>query len=292
VTRDFIGLGALEASDPEILGEPASESSFVHGAPVRTSWKFAIQGGYAFAADVNLGFRVVALGSMEQVAQIDEPRKWTSVVLAGQMAYGTTADHDPKEGDPQAKRSLRILDVTSPTQPRLAGLLKMENNAQAIALQERYLYYPDFLEMKQLTEGEFAGMHVIDVSDPANPIQVGEADTTGHCPQASSIVIKGSYAILGDMQNGLCVVDITDPTDPRLVSTWRDIPPVYDMVLVGERIFAACYSHVAAIDVSDPKEPKLEDITVTPGLAWGIDAAGDTVYVADMDGGLAILGYR
>jgi hypothetical protein len=64
------------------------------------------------------------------------------------------------------------------------------------------------------------------------------------------------------------------------------------MALSGERIFAACYSHVAALSIKDPLTPMIEDVTVTPGLAWGIDANGERVFVADMDGGLNILRFR
>jgi hypothetical protein len=168
----------------------------------------------------------------------------------------------------------------------------MENNSQAIALAGKILFYADLLETKQLAEGDTAALHLIDVSNPANPVRIGKVDTTTQCPEAFALVVKGDYAFIGDKTNGLCVINIQDKANPRLALRWQEGPPIYDMALVGERIFAACYSHVSAINIADPLKPILEDVTITPGLAWGIEAVGDSVYIADMDGGLNLLGYR
>ena len=297
VTRDFIGLGSVDRMNPQELAFRLSELSFVHGAPVRTSWKFAIQRKHAFLTDVNLGFRVVDLSTFEQVAAIKEPRSWSNLVLDDNYAYASTTDHDPKEGDLEAKRSLRVVDISDPLHPVQIGLLKMENNTQALAIQGQVLLYADFLELKQRSEGESSALRLIDISNPANPTQISQVDTTGHCSNVSSIVVQGDYAILGDREAGLCVVDISDKTDPRLVSTWDEVLTVFDMALVGERIYAACYGTVMAFDISQPLQPKIEDFTVTPGLAWGIAAQpnpsqGVLVYIADMDGGLNLLSYR
>jgi hypothetical protein len=292
ITRDFIGLGGVEASNPSELSFLGSETSFVKGAPVRTTWKLAVQGDYAFGADMNLGFRAVELSSFKEVARIEKPQSWSSLVLDGSLAYAATVEHDPKEGDPEAKRSLRVVDVSDPQNLRQVGLLKMDNNAHSLAVRDGIVYYPDFLEIKQDAAGVPSYLHLLDVSNPANPVQISQVETTGGCPHASSIVLKGSYAILGEQNLGLCMIDISDPHNLRLVTNWRDAPTIYDMALVGDRIYAACYGYVTAIDVSDPLSPVLEDMTLTPGLAYGIDAAGDRIYVADMDGGLSILGYK
>jgi hypothetical protein len=292
VTRDFIGLGKVDISNESTPANIASESSFIHGAPVRTSWKFEIQGRHAFMTDVNLGFRVLDLETMQEIGGISEPRSWSSLVLEKGIAFAATIEHDVKDGDPDAKRSLRAIDITSPPQPRQVGLLKMDNNARALALMGNILFYPDFLEMKQAAEGEKSALHLIDVSDPSNLVQISEVDTTDRCSSVGSILVVGSLVYLGDMQKGICIIDVSDPADPILVGQWNEINTVFDMALSGERIFAACYSHVAALSIKDPLAPMIEDVTVTPGLAWGIDANGERVFVADMDGGLNILRFR
>ncbi|MDI6694884.1 MAG: hypothetical protein QME21_07560 [Anaerolineales bacterium] len=295
VTRDFIGLGVVDASQPSALRYLGSESSFVHGAPVRTSWKLAISGDYAYLADANLGFRVVDVSDLtqpRQIAAIEEPRSVRNVVLQGNLAYITTNEHNPPPGDPKALRSLRVIDVGNPAQPRLIGLLKMEYNSQAIAVQGKYLYYADALEMKEAAEGKRAALHVIDISNPAAPTQVGVLDITQSCPIVFGLAISGNYAFLGDRKNGICVVELSDPTSPQVATVWQEGAQVYDMEMVGDYLFVAAYSHVIALNISDPLHLYVEDATVTPGLAWGLAAVNGRVYVADMDGGLTLLEWR
>jgi hypothetical protein len=295
VTRDFIGLGAVEVSNPANLRFLGSESSFVKGAPVRTSWKLALAGKYAVMADVNLGFRVIDLSNlaqMSQVAGIAEPRSLSDVILQGNIAYVSSVEHDPPQGDPKALRSLRTIDISNPLNPQQVGLLKMEHNTQAMAILGNYLFYPDMLEIKELSEGKTSAMHVIDISNPANPVQVGEIDTTSLCPVATSLVMMGNIAYVGDQSRGMCLYDISNPANPQDAGTFKDVLQLYDMALVGERIYTASYGYVAAIDISNPLAPQLADYTITPGLAWGIGADDQYIYVASMDGGLNLLTYK
>lgn len=291
VTRDLIGLGSVLADPDGRLRFQTSEKSFTQGAPMRTSWKFAVQDGIAYLADANLGFRALDLTSFQQIGGLTTPKSWGSVVLQGSTAYATTFEHDPKPGDPEGERSLRVVSIANPLQPRQLGFLRMANNAKALWVEGNLVYYPDQLEIQQLKGGK-AGLHVIDVSNPASPVQIGEADSTEHCPQATSLVLKEDYLFVGDLNQTICIFDVSDPASPRLALAWKEGPQVYDLALAGERIFIAGYAYVGAVNITNPTAPVLEDITVTPGLAWGIDVDGDLVLVADMDGGLNVLRYR
>ncbi len=293
VTRDFIGLGSVQVSDPANPSYGNSETSFVKGAPVRTSWKLAVQGGYSYFNGRQHGFPgrrpqfLRAGGRAEGAAQVEQ--------------RGPAGTRWPMRRRPSTIRRTAIPrrgaacgSSISPTRwrPSRSDCLKWKTTPRRSRLDGDTLFYADMLEIKQESEGEFSAFHVIDISNPAAPVQVGEVDTTGQCQVAFAVVLSGDYAFIGDQKTGLCVIDIRDRTDPRLVLNWQEMPAIYDLALVGERIFAANYSHVSAINISDPLSPVLEDLTITPGLSWGIDAAGEFVYIADMDGGLNILGYR
>ena len=298
VTRDMIGLGTVEVANPASLLALGSEPSFIHGSEVRTTWKLAISGGYAYMADMNDGLRLVSItdpASLTQVASLDKPQSASSVLAQGNLVFYSTSEHDPKDGDPESRRSLRAVDISNPSQPVVLGVLKMPNNSTAIALSGNYLFYADALEIKQQAEKEPAALRVIDISNPAAMQQVGEIDTSGTCSEASSIAISGNYAYVGDRKSGLCVFDISNPTSPQLTSRLLEFP-IYDLSYLDGRLFCANYGFVTGINVTDPKNPLPEDMTVTPGLAWGIYAQGSheqaQVFIADMDGGLTILEYR
>jgi hypothetical protein len=294
VSRDFIGLGIVDASTPSDLAFLGSEASFVHGGEIRTSWKLDVQGGPAYLADVNLGLRTVGRTNPAQPtenARLKLPGSVRSVLLHEGLALVTTNEHDPGP-DPEARRSLRVIDLSA-NQPREIGKLKMQHNAFALAVQGSLVYYPDMLEIKEVAEGVPSALHVIDISNPAAPVEVGQVDTTSACPSATAIAIYEGYAYLsGDQKHGLCIFDLSNPTQPVFTGFFDDVVFIQDLSLSGQRLFGAAYAQVVAIDLADPARPRLEDQYVNPGLAWGIYALPEQVFVADMDGGLVLLGYR
>jgi len=295
VTRDFLGLSVVQIANPANPVELGAQRSFIYGAPVRTPWKLAAAGQYVYQADANRGLRILDIArpeAPEEIASLDKPSTLSYILLSGNLAWVASNEHDPPTGDPKALRSLRVVDISDPRQPQQIGLLKTESNARSLAIKGNYLYYPDANEIKELSEGKSAALHVIDITNPANPLEIGKADTTDVCPSATSIVIAGDRAYVGDQQKGLCIFDISAPAAPRLVGHLEDPMTIMDLERSGDRLFVAGYSHVSVLDISQADTPQVEDRFVTPGLAWGVTAGEDLVYVADMDGGLLILKYR
>ncbi len=57
------------------------------------------------------------------------------------------------------------------------------------------------------------GLRVVDVSNPAQPREVGFYDTPGW---AEGVAVSGAYAYVAD-GDGLRVVDVSNPAQPREV---------------------------------------------------------------------------
>jgi len=108
------------------------------------------------------------------------------------------------------------------------------------------------------------------------------------------IAVNGNYVYIGDQMKGLRIFDISNPASPVEIGSLPDIMMVFDLAVVGDRVFTASYGFVAVVDVSNLASPSVEDMYQlrSSGLSVGIDAEGNTVYVADYDGGLAILNYE
>jgi hypothetical protein len=60
---------------------------------------------------------------------------------------------------------------------------------------------------------EGAGLVLIDVTNPANPVELGHYDTGN----AYDVVISGDHAYVADLDSGLHVLDISEPASPALV---------------------------------------------------------------------------
>ena len=124
-------------------------------------------------------------------------------------------------------------------------------------------------------------VQIIDVSIPSNPVALGSAtdDTDGFnvlsgARGVATFTIRGSaYAIVaGQNDNGVQIINVTDPSSPQAVSSAvdgaiftrlkgaRDV----DTFTIDERTFAIVASKndkgVQIIDVSDPSNPVPEGV--------------------------------
>ena len=100
-------------------------------------------------------------------------------------------------------QGLKIIDISDPSNPTLAGSYNTSGLAQGICVSGNYAYIADFVR----------GFLIIDVSDPYNPTLVGNYDTKG---VAYGVFVKGNCAFIADGSNGLVIINISDPSNPTL----------------------------------------------------------------------------
>jgi len=81
----------------------------------------------------------------------------------------------------------------------------------AVAVQGRYAYV-----------GVGPRLVVVDVGDPARPVEVGQ---TGVLPGVvQDVAVSGSYAYVADWDGGLRVIDVSDPSSPRIAARATPMP--------------------------------------------------------------------
>jgi hypothetical protein len=118
--------------------------------------------------------------------------------------------------------------------------------------------------------------------------------SSGLIGDALSVFVDGDYAYVTDKDEGLKVVNITDPTNPHKIGSY-DTPNIAQSIYVdGDYVFIADGSgdaflrNVIVLDVTDPSNPTLlgNCTTAASGSATGIYVSGDTAYVACTVGGV------
>lgn len=191
-----------------------------------------------------------------------------------------------------ADAGLVILNIDQPLAPRLEAVLPL-NIGHSVAQQFRYLWVTDA-----------DGLKVVDITDPTNPRQVGNAI---QLKQARRIHLARTYAYVAAGSEGLAIVDVTRPEAMRLLQVFSDgLVDATDVTVASTN--ASLFAYVADGDGglkviqltapdSQPKfygfspEPRPELIasypTKTPALALsrplerdrGVDETGGQVAV-------------
>ncbi len=106
-----------------------------------------------------------------------------------------------------ADRGLVIVDLDQPTSPQLAATLPL-SDGRATALQFRYLF---------VTDGN--GLSVVDVTNPADPSLVEGAGVP--LANAQRIYVARTYAYVAAGVEGLAIIDVWKPEQPRLVQMFN-----------------------------------------------------------------------
>jgi hypothetical protein len=289
VIADSLGLYSIDVSDPAQLRQLGFDISRIHNG-LRTPRGIAINGQYTYIADINNGFSVYDISNPsdpKELSRVEKPQGMTDVAVSGNYAYVSMQEHEKRE-----TRGMLVYDVSNPSQPAQVGFVNTDHSSWSIAVQENYAYFPEFIEMVET--GQPSDFFIFDISSPASPSEAGRVNTTANTSNAMSIAVDGNYAYIGDQMKGLRIFDISNPASPAEVGSLPEIMMVFDLAVVGDKVFTASYGFVAVVDVSNPASPSVEDMYQlrSSGLSVGIDAVGNSIYVADFDGGLAVLNYE
>ena len=183
-------------------------------------------------------------------------------------------------------KDFEIIDVSDPTCPKIVSSLPKKSRFRIsdVDVKGNIAYIVEYK----------AGIRAIDVSDPANPVEVGfigDYNNTWKFP-AVKIWIDGNYAYVSTRYEGFRIVNISDPKNMKIVSKG------FNATLAGYQegimeyngyVYVVSYAVGLGIwNVSDPKHPKFIKMIWTPGRSFGVSMKDHYIYVGD-DRGFNIL---
>jgi hypothetical protein len=119
-----------------------------------------------------------------------------NVTIAGHYAYVTTG------------HGLVVVDIDDPLNPRVTQQISEFRNPRAIAVQFRYGFVVDD-----------DGMKVLDLSVPGSPKLVPGASVA--LTDAHDVYVARTYAYVANGKEGIAIIDIEQPEDPRLDQTYN-----------------------------------------------------------------------
>jgi len=133
-------------------------------------------------------------------------------------------------------QSSRPLSLALPSQPAFAlqssnleliGHINISGIARAVVVRGDYAY----------VAADSSGLRVINVSNPASPVEVGFYDTPG---VSYGVEVRGDYAYVAD-GTALRIINISNPASPVQVGSYTTVG-VYDVALSGNYAYLAVYN--------------------------------------------------
>jgi hypothetical protein len=130
------------------------------------------------------------------------------------------------------------------------------------------------------------GLHVLDLSNPADPRLVDTLPLT----DARALDVDGPLLCVADAGAGVVVVDISTPSAPTVVGTVGLPGSAVDVDVAGSRAYVANRDiGLVIVDVTHPAAPAVLGIENTPGAVVSVAAREPLVFAADETNGLRIV---
>lgn len=307
------GIQVIDVSDPKT---PKEVASYFTGGYVR---QIQVVGDYAFAVDGDL--RVIDVSEPGELRELeffyDCPGGAGDVHVSGKYAH--IADKD----------GLRVIDVSDTSKPMEVGFCSIPGDSRRVHIYNGYAYLvsnvPRYIR-HQIPSGRIVGswmnekgsVHVIDISDPGDPKEVGSWNT-GTTPivmydkkvvntarATDGIYVLDSYAYV-TAGGYLHVIDVSDPTKssevgrceiPYSANTedWSFLPR--NIMFKSQDIYVSNgYAYIAdgdaglqIADISDPKAPRLVGSLDIHNQVNGVSVIGGYAYVVTKyEGYLAVI---
>lgn len=202
-------------------------------------------------------------------------------------------------------------DFSSPCEPVVRGTghsttMRESHSIGFSSLGGRWAVVDSVEQYLMFGEG---GIQFWDVSDTSAPEAVANLKLEGffypdaYARVALSVFWQVPFVYVGAADNGVYIVDATDPRDARVVGqySWEPTLRVGQVQVVGNLLIATAAEgpRTALLDVSDPLSPQpipggdflAEDASGEPRGAYFTNFSNGNVYYANKDGGGGILVY-
>jgi hypothetical protein len=140
---------------------------------------------------------------------------------------------------------------------------------------------------RMVVQGDYAyashadGFRVIDVSNPVDPIVVGQAEIASQYGSGGDLAVAGSYAYVAH-SSSLYVYDVSNPATPVNTDVYQTDDGISDVALVGNYLYLAnSASGLRVLIVEDPFNVTEVGNTTAVGVAEEILIRGKYAYVSD-----------
>ena len=239
---------------------------------------------WAYVADTKRG--LVVLNIREKIPV-------TTWVQSNSMAMGLHVK-DNRAYLAASEQGLQIFDISTPDSPKLLSTTPTPGDAWDIWVNDDFAFIADM----------HAGMTVLDISSTKQPHIVASTSWARDYPSAEILRGEGNFIYVAAAQHGLIVINVSDPTQPVIISKYRPFRLGYaeGLAVKDGIVYLAMGSEIGniscienglhIIDATNPSSPRL--VGKARFLDWveGVHTTGDYAYVANTWNGVRSIDIR
>ncbi len=221
-----VGLSIVDVSDPTIptiLGHCDIGTNF---------YGVEIAGSTVFLCNIDTGLWAIDVSSPHEPIVVDRYAENTTIFAA--TAYGDyllVPEFDSSK--------LSVLDISHPDDLRRIGEVSLPSVAGKVVVYDGYAYMPAGIDQ---------GIHIIQITDPKNPIFVG---TIADGDRVHELVVRGNRMYAADSYEGLRVFNLTDPVRPRQIGVYGGNWSVEYVGLIHEYAILSDGDGIEIINISE-----------------------------------------
>jgi hypothetical protein len=276
--RYYIADDSLAISNISDPSSPVLENSYIRfGYPwygYHRFYRLSVEGDRAFAvmnwSQVRRSLAIFDVASSSAVSLLGRFRSIEPAALAVRNGYAYLG----------VGGRLDVVDVNKGANPQTIIRKLVPTRVFSTAVTGNYALLTEYPQIDGSGPQPLLSMY--DVSNPANPIRVGEVLLPG---LGHKVVVAGTLAYVVAGAAGVHIVDISDPANPHRVGGYDTLGEAFDVAVDGDHAYVLDYGVTEAtgglrtLDVSNPSNPQLTgSLTLTGAQFLGL--SGRTAYIA------------
>lgn len=163
---------------------------------------------------------------------------------------------------------LYVFDVSSPLEPRKLGEVKGLGGCRQVVVQNGFAY---------ISTREY-GLWIVDATDAAHPRIRSRFDC---CELATGVDVAGDVCFLGQRQNGVEFIDVSDPDNPRHIAM-RKTDESQSVAYRDGWLYSGDWGtgHVTVFDARDMKAIRQVDYVELYGYGDGVWLQGNWLFAS------------
>src|SRR6185295_7233665 len=186
---------------------------------------------------------------------------------------------------PAGTGGVQLVNVANPAAPAILGMIDTPGTAKGVALSGNHAFVAAgsavVVEGTRLYVLDGLQLRIVDVANPAAPV----LRSTTNAFAAHGVAAAGSFAFLASPdvkpavnQGGLYVLDVSNPTAPRVLTNLVGGHDNWGVGVVGNiGVVAGNSLGLKVVDVATPAQPRV--IGALAGIVKGATMAGQYAYI-------------